>query len=143
MEVTIRERKATAAVRVTDTRWAKIDEDGRVLSVADAAPAGMPDARGVEGRIARGRATAVRGHRRAAGARRRRGRLPRRRHRGRHLARRDPGLRHAVRFGTTGELDAKVAALETVLARVDLGCLAMIDLRAPGSPALTRYGGCS
>ena len=48
-----------------------------------------------------------------------------------------------VRFGTTGELDAKVAALETVLARVDLGCLAMIDLRAPGSPALTRYGGCS
>lgn len=143
VEVSIRERKATAAVRITDTGWAKIDEDGRVLSVADAAPAGMPAVRGVEGRIAEGErlpsaaTDALRVLDAAEAA------LPG------GVTEVDTsldvtlGYGTTVRFGTTGELDAKVAALQTVLARVDLGCLAMIDLRAPGSPALTRYGGCS
>jgi hypothetical protein len=53
------------------------------------------------------------------------------------------GYGGVVRFGSTAELDDKVVALETVLARVQLDCLAMLDLRAPGSPALTRHEGCS
>lgn len=143
VKVTIREREATAAVRITDTRWAQIDEHGRVLSVADAAPAGMPAVRGVEGRIAEGErlpsaaTDALRVLDAASTA------VPE------GITEVDTsldvtiGYGTTVRFGTTDELDAKAAALQTVLARVDLGCLAMIDLRAPGSPALTRYGGCS
>jgi hypothetical protein len=48
-----------------------------------------------------------------------------------------------ARFGSTADLDDKIAALTTVLDRVELDCLATVDLRAPGSPALTRYAGCS
>lgn len=48
-----------------------------------------------------------------------------------------------VRFGGDGQLEAKVRSLRTVLDRVDLTCLAEIDLRLPGSPVLTREEGCS
>lgn len=49
----------------------------------------------------------------------------------------------AVRFGDDGQLDAKLRSLHTVLDQVDLACLAVIDLRLPGSPVLTREEGCS
>ncbi len=49
----------------------------------------------------------------------------------------------AVRFGDTSQLDAKVRSLRTVLDQVDLRCLAVLDLRLPGSPVLTREEGCS
>lgn len=48
-----------------------------------------------------------------------------------------------VRFGDGRQLDAKARSLRTVLAQVDLTCLAVIDLRLPGSPVLTREEGCS
>lgn len=48
-----------------------------------------------------------------------------------------------VRFGGPDRLDAKLRSLTTVLAQVDLACLAEIDLRLPGSPVLTREEGCS
>ena len=48
-----------------------------------------------------------------------------------------------VRLGTPSQLDAKVRALLTVLDQVDLTCAAVIDVRAPGSPVLTREEGCS
>lgn len=48
-----------------------------------------------------------------------------------------------VRFGDAGRLDAKVRSLRTVLDQVDLSCAAVIDLRSPGSPVLTREQGCS
>lgn len=48
-----------------------------------------------------------------------------------------------VRFGDAGLLEAKVRSLRTMLDRVDLGCLAEIDLRLPGSPVLTREEACS
>jgi cell division protein FtsQ len=48
-----------------------------------------------------------------------------------------------IRFGDAEELDAKVVAAKTVLEQVDLACLAVLDVRVPGSPALTRHQGCS
>jgi cell division protein FtsQ len=49
----------------------------------------------------------------------------------------------AVRFGDARQLDAKTRSLRTVLEQVDLSCLAVLDLRLPGSPVLTREEGCS
>lgn len=48
-----------------------------------------------------------------------------------------------VRFGDATQLDAKVRSLRTVLDQVDLTCLAVLDLRLPGSPVLTREERCS
>ncbi len=48
-----------------------------------------------------------------------------------------------VRFGTADLLEAKVRSLRTVVERVDLRCLAELDVRLPGSPVLTRVEGCS
>lgn len=43
-----------------------------------------------------------------------------------------------VRLGTVDALDAKVRAAETVLASVDVRNLAVLDVRLPSSPVLTR-----
>ncbi len=48
-----------------------------------------------------------------------------------------------VRFGDGRQLDAKVRSLRAALEQVDLTCLAVLDLRLPGSPVLTREEGCS
>jgi cell division protein FtsQ len=48
-----------------------------------------------------------------------------------------------VRFGDARQLDAKARSLRTMLEQVDLTCLAVLDLRLPGSPVLTREEGCS
>lgn len=48
-----------------------------------------------------------------------------------------------VELGPPTRLSAKLRSLITVLDQVDLTCLATIDLRAPGSPVLTRALGCS
>lgn len=48
-----------------------------------------------------------------------------------------------VRFGSTEDLDEKVTAVKTVLSQVDTACMAVLDVRVPGSPALTRNQGCS
>lgn len=48
-----------------------------------------------------------------------------------------------VRFGDARQLDAKAGSLRTMLEQVDLSCLAVLDLRLPGSPVLTREEGCS
>jgi len=53
------------------------------------------------------------------------------------------GASTEVRFGPATQLEAKVRSLHTVLEQVDLTCAAVIDLRSPGSPVLTREGGCS
>jgi len=47
-----------------------------------------------------------------------------------------------VRFGDASQLEAKVRSLRTMLDRVDLRCLATIDLRSPNSAVLTREEGC-
>ncbi|HSL58271.1 MAG TPA: FtsQ-type POTRA domain-containing protein [Acidimicrobiales bacterium] len=43
-----------------------------------------------------------------------------------------------ARLGAHGEVDDQLAALATVLTRVDLTCLATIDVRVPSAPAVTR-----
>ncbi len=48
-----------------------------------------------------------------------------------------------VLFGDAERLTAKLRSLETVLAQVDLTCLATLDLRTPASPVLTRREPCS
>jgi hypothetical protein len=49
----------------------------------------------------------------------------------------------SLRFGSTEQLEAKVTAAKTVLSDVDLSCLETLDVRVPGSPALTRDQRCS
>ncbi len=44
-------------------------------------------------------------------------------------------------FGDSSQLGSKFQSLETVLARVDLSCLSMLDLRVPAAPALRRADG--
>ena len=48
-----------------------------------------------------------------------------------------------VRFGSAEDLDEKITAVKTVLSEVDTACMALLDVRVPGSPALTRNQGCS
>jgi cell division septal protein FtsQ len=43
-----------------------------------------------------------------------------------------------VRFGSLDELDEKLVALATVLARVDTSCLGVLDVKVPGSPTVSR-----
>jgi len=43
-----------------------------------------------------------------------------------------------VNFGDERELDDKFVAIDTVLARVDLSCLASIDVRVPTAPTVRR-----
>ena len=45
--------------------------------------------------------------------------------------------------GGGGELGDKIVAVVTVLAQVDTGCLAVLDVRVPSAPAVTRSAGCS
>ncbi len=47
-----------------------------------------------------------------------------------------------VRFGSTEDLAEKITAVKTVLSDVDTACMALLDVRVPGSPALTRNQGC-
>lgn len=47
-----------------------------------------------------------------------------------------------VRFGSTEDLPEKITAVKTVLSDVDTSCMAVLDVRVPGSPALTRHQGC-
>lgn len=47
-----------------------------------------------------------------------------------------------VAFGRPETVDSKLTALDTVLARVDLTCLASIDVRVPTRPLVRRTEGC-
>lgn len=48
-----------------------------------------------------------------------------------------------VRFGDSTRLTAKLRSLQTMLEKVDLSCLGVLDLRSPATPVLTRRSGCS
>jgi hypothetical protein len=47
-----------------------------------------------------------------------------------------------VELGDDRQLDLKVEAFRTVVARVDLRCLDTIDLRVPTHPVVTRITSC-
>lgn len=48
-----------------------------------------------------------------------------------------------ARLGPPAELGAKLVAVVTVLDQVDLACLAILDVRVPSAPAVTRHGRCA
>lgn len=56
-----------------------------------------------------------------------------------HLTSRDGG---DVLLGGADELEAKLGALATMVAKVDLTCLQVLDLRVPSAPVLTRDPDC-
>lgn len=156
--VRVTERIPVAQVRINAGRVAVVDAGGRVLAFravpppppagaqAGAAPPGTRSPvvlTGVNGRLAEGGrlpADARAALRVAVAAR---DRLPG------VLASVDADLDATlaeggvVRFGSAKRLEEKLTALKTVLDQVDTGCLATLDVRVPGSTALTRHQGCS
>ncbi|HET6951820.1 MAG TPA: FtsQ-type POTRA domain-containing protein [Acidimicrobiales bacterium] len=148
VRIEVTERTVVATVQVGADRAALVDAGGRVLAVearaGDAPPVGdLPVLTGVSGRLDAG------------------GMLPAAARDAlsvsRAVAERMPGAVAAVstdldaslvaggeiRFGSVEHLDEKVTAAKTVLAEVDLTCLETLDVRVPGSPALTRNQRCS
>ncbi|HEX6425134.1 MAG TPA: FtsQ-type POTRA domain-containing protein [Acidimicrobiales bacterium] len=149
VRIEVREREPVASVQVTEASTAVVDADGWVLAVEGG---GGPDTAaggtaivltGVRGRVAEG-------ERLDAGAREAVTLAV-------ALAERVPGAVASVstkldaeladggtvRFGSIEHLDDKVTATKTVLGDVDLACLEVLDVRVPGSPALTRHQRCS
>jgi len=143
IEIHVTEREPLAVVELAEGRVALVDKDGRVLEVTRQPPAGLPEVTGVRGRVAEGEDLG-RATRDALTVLRALGeRLPG------VVVSVSPDLDAAlaaggeIRFGSTDDLDDKIVAVETVLADVDTACLALLDVRVPGSPALTRHQRCS
>jgi cell division protein FtsQ len=144
VEIHVTEREPLAVIEVAEGRVALVDDDGRVLEVTRQPPAGLPVVTGLSSRrIAEGDEL---------------GRTTRDALAILHAVReRLPGVVASVssdldaalaaggeiRFGSTAHLDDKIVAVETVLADVDTDCLELLDVRVPGSPALTRHQRCS
>jgi cell division protein FtsQ len=150
VRIQVTERSVAAVVQVTEDRAALVDSRGRVLSIEPWAPGTEPgggDAplvlTGIEGRVAEGEQLS--GEARAALelATALRDRLPG------VVASVSTDLDAtlveggSIRFGSTDQLEAKVTAAKTVLSYVDVTCLETLDVRVPGSPALTRDQRCS
>jgi cell division protein FtsQ len=149
VELEVTERSVAAMVQVTDDRAAFVDTGGRVLSIepragdAAADPAGPLVLTGVPGRLEEGELLPADARDALTVAER--------------VAERIPGVvasvsvdldaalvdGGAIRFGSTEQLDDKVTAAKTVLDAVDTACLETLDVRVPGSPALTRNQRCS
>jgi cell division protein FtsQ len=136
VQVRVTERRAAAAVPVAGG-WATVDVSGRILERAADLPAGLsvvevPPIQG--GRVP----TRFRDALTVAAA------IPPRLHeRVPRVVPRSDGLElplhpaGVVRFGNAGQLGEKLLALETLLDRVD-GPVAVIDVRVPDAPVLTR-----
>jgi cell division protein FtsQ len=142
IEIHVTEREPLAVVEVADGRVALVDEKGRVLEVTRKPPGELPEVTGVRGRIAEGEELGSGVRDALTVLRALRERLPG------AVGSISPDLDAAlaaggdIRFGSTDDLDDKVVAVETVLADVDMSCLALLDVRVPGSPALTRHQRC-
>jgi cell division protein FtsQ len=148
VKIQVTERVAVAVVQVTDERAAVVDAEGWVVSIesrsadAPADPAGPLVLTGIDERVAEGERLDEEARAALAVAS--------------ALAERLPGAVSAVstdldaelvdggsiRFGSVEDVDAKVTAARTVLEHVDTTCLELLDVRVPGSPALTRNQRC-
>lgn len=151
VRLTVTPRRVVAVVQVTDDHVALVDDEGFVVAVEPGATGEGDGGRdgdqplvltGIDGRVAEGEALDddARGALEVATA----------------VAERMPGTVASVstdleatlseggivRFGSTEELDEKITAVKTVLSDVDTTCMAALDVRVPGSPALTRNQGC-
>jgi cell division protein FtsQ len=149
VRIEVDEREPVAMIQVTEARVALVDDGGRVLAIAPAgfeaqpADGGPVTLTGVDGRLAEGERLPPDARAALAVALAARDRLPG------VIASVSTGLDAVlveggtVRFGSADRVEDKLTAVGTVLDQVDTGCLEMLDVRVPGSPALTRNGGCS
>jgi cell division protein FtsQ len=142
VSIEVRERAPAASVPAAGGGWALVDDRGRVLEPVASAPADRPALEGVPpagapGTIVPARTRppldvagaltqAMRLHVRAV-VREPDGEL--------RLRLRADGV---VRLGDTAALGAKLLAAETVLADVDARGVAVLDVRVPDTPVLTR-----
>jgi cell division protein FtsQ len=150
VRIQVTERTVAAIVQVTEDRAALVDSRGRVLSsepwASDSEP-GAGDAplvlTGIEGRVTEGEQLSGDAQDALELATALRDRLPG------VVASVSTDLDAAlveggsIRFGSTDQLEAKVTAAMAVLSDVDMTCLETLDVRVPGSPALTRDRRCS
>jgi cell division protein FtsQ len=147
--IAISERRPAATMPAGEGRTALVDATGRVLAVVDAGtagaalPPGLPAVTGAGGHPQAGDTLGPRARRAVEVAR--------------AVGESLPGTvtevstdldatlvsGGKVRFGSVDDLDEKIVAVETVLTDVDVACLKVLDVRVPGSPILTRNGGCS
>lgn len=142
VSVRVTEREPVAVARVSDQTWALIDVESRVLASVAEPPPGLPAVSGSEpvgppgSRLGPGWAAVLEVA--AATPRPLLGRLS-------AVAEADGGgveLRLApdgvVRFGPPEQAEEKFTAIATVLAQVDTRDLAVLDVRIPRAPVLTR-----
>lgn len=139
--ITVTERTATAVSSTNGDRWAVLDKQGRVLEVDPVRPAGLPQVEGVDLSAEPGSTIAA-----ASGPLAVLEALPP------ELESRTAAVaavgggqvelklnpRGTVRIGPPVEVAAKVRAVETILSSVDVRDLAVLDVRFPASPVLTR-----
>jgi cell division protein FtsQ len=148
IRIAITERTPAAILPIDDTHTALVDATGRVLSIVDTGtgtplPPGLPTLAGVRGQPAAGDTLSARARDALAVAHAAGEALPG------TITEVSTDLDATlisggrVRFGSADDLDDKIVALETVLTGVDVACLEVLDVRVPGSPVLTRNGGCS
>ncbi len=140
--VIVTERRAVVAVP-TGTRYVLVDPTGRQLEIADAPPEGMLVLGGLEASGVPGQAVPPDALPAVASLEQL---SP-------DIAAQTTGLsveggQVFLQLGPTGraeigddrDLEAKMIALETVLARVDLTCVGVIDVRVPSAPTVRRAG---
>jgi len=140
VRVEIRERTATAAATAAGGGWVLLDATGRVLSHVPAPPADQPLLDGVAPagatRLARAGRPALAVAAALAPELRSRVVLITAQGDGEvELRLRPEGV---VRLGSPDRIGEKLAALRTMVARADLRRLAVLDLRVPTNPVLTR-----
>ncbi len=140
IEITVTERPATAVIPA-GSGFALVDDHGRQLEIVDSRPDGYLPLRGIEGSGVAGEPAPDAVLPMVALAQ---GLPPELAERVAaialvgddiHVELTDGGR---ANLGAGDELGAKLQAVETVLARVDLTCLDTIDVRVPASPVITR-----
>ncbi|MGI8810650.1 MAG: cell division protein FtsQ/DivIB [Acidimicrobiales bacterium] len=150
VRIRISEREPVAVASAADGRFAAVDGTGRVLEWSVAPPSGLPVLAGLppagpagttlapEGVAALAVAVALPTELRARTV----GVAPAEGGRGEVDIRLHPGAAGSsegiVRLGPPEDLDRKFDAIRTVLAQVDIRNLAVLDVRRPDSPVLTR-----
>jgi cell division protein FtsQ len=141
LEVTVKERLAVAATRANASSWAVLDASARVLEWVPSPPPALFPLEGLEAVPPPGATLDTA-----------RGLLAVRAALTPELAARTASLaaapggqvdlrlnpRGTVEIGTPVDLAAKVSAVETVLASIDVRNLATLDVRLPSSPVVTR-----
>ena len=140
--IQVAERSPVAAARVSEGEWALVDADSRVLATASAPPPGLPALSGREpvgppgSRLGPGWSAVLEVAVNApAAVLARVGTIAEAPDGGVELSLTSGGV---VRFGSPDQVEEKFTAVATVLAQVDVRGLAVLDVRIPRSPVLTR-----